>query len=152
TTATLSPASPDGQAGWYTTPVQVTLGAADDASGVASTTYTVDGGPPQTYSSPFTLPTDGTHVVAYSSTDNAGNAEQVKQITVKVDVSNPPPPASIAPAERNGWYATPTVMLTGNDGAGSGIDGIFDRVDGSGAFELYTGPLTGFTTGNHFVQ
>ena len=52
----------------------------------------------------------------------------------------------------NGWYASPTLTLTGDDGAGgSGIAHIDYSLDG-GASTTYSGPISGFTTGNHFVQ
>src|SRR6185437_3841330 len=67
TGSSLSPASPDGANGWYLGPVQVTLSPSDATSGVASTTYTVDGGAAQTYSGPFTISADGSHTVQFWS-------------------------------------------------------------------------------------
>ena|GEM_PF-1907793 len=93
TTATLSPPAPNGTNGWYTGPVMVTLSATDyplsDPSGVQSTSYSVDGGPPQTYSAPFTLSSDGTHTVSFSSTDNRNNAETPQSIQIKIDQTKP---------------------------------------------------------------
>ena len=151
TTASVAPASPDLANGWYGSGPTVTLSPSDATSGVASTKYTIDGGAVQTYSAPFAVATEGAHTIAYWSTDNAGNQESAQQLTVKVDLNPPSSSAQITPAAQNGWYASPTVTLTGNDGAGSGIDHITYSVDG-GAFQTYTGPLSGFTTGNHFVQ
>ena len=44
TTATLDPAAPDGENGWYVSPVSVALDAVDEGSGVAGTEYRLDGG------------------------------------------------------------------------------------------------------------
>ena len=82
TTHTLAPAAPDGQAGWYRSPVAVTL--ATEAG--ATTEYKVGDGayagrtPRRSRSA-----TDGTHVVSYRSTDAAENVEAAKTVTVKVD-------------------------------------------------------------------
>jgi hypothetical protein len=151
TSASVSPAAPDLLNGWYGSAPTVTLSASDATSGVATTTYTVDGGSPQAYSAPFAVSGEGVHTIAYRSTDNAGNVESEHTLTVKVDLNAPVTTASISPAEQNGWYASPTVTLSGDDGAGSGIDHIDYSVDG-GAFQAYSGPLSGFSTGNHFVQ
>ena len=58
TTIALSPASPNGSNGWYkATAPTFTLSASDTSgSGVATTSYQVDGGTVQTYSSAVTIP------------------------------------------------------------------------------------------------
>jgi hypothetical protein len=87
TTATLNPAAPNGQDGWYLTPVTVTLTATDgvNGSGVDKTEYRVDGGVYQPYSAPFSIGSDGPHTVGFRSTDRAGNVEAEKTVTFKVD-------------------------------------------------------------------
>jgi hypothetical protein len=87
TTATLNPAAPNGQDGWYVSPVTVTLTADDglNGSGVDKTEYRVDGGAWQTYSAPFSVGSDGSHTVGFRSTDKAGNVEAEKTTTFKVD-------------------------------------------------------------------
>ena len=152
TTASLSPAAPDLLNNWYGSPVTVTLSPSDATSGLAATTYTIDGGPQLPYSAPFTISTEGSHTMKYWSVDNAGNVEPMNTVTVKVDLNPPSSSAQISPAIMNGWYASPTVTLTGNDGAGSGIDHISYKIDGEASWHVYSGPLSGFATGNHFVQ
>jgi hypothetical protein len=66
----------------------VVLSASDDNSGVANTYYTLDGGPQQTYSGPFT-PADGTHTLVFWSVDSAGNIEASHSVTFTEDVTAP---------------------------------------------------------------
>jgi hypothetical protein len=151
TTASVSPATPDLANGWYGVPVTVTLSATDSGSGVASTKYSIDGGAPQTYTSPFTISSEGSHTVSYWSIDNAGNTETAGTLTIKIDLNAPTTTATLTPSPQNGWYASPTLTLSGDDGAGSGVAHTDYALDG-GAFQTYSGPISGFSTGNHFVQ
>src|SRR5262249_13638896 len=74
--------------------------------------------------------------------------------TVTVTVADTAPPvttATLTPGLRNGWYASPALTLSATDGLGSGVASTQYALDG-GAWTTYTGPVSGFTTGNHFVQ
>ena len=62
--------------GWYTSDVMVTLLASDNLAGVQATYYALDGGPQQSYTTPFTVSGDGVHNISYWSVDAAGNAEE----------------------------------------------------------------------------
>ncbi len=90
-TAPLTTASfaPPNDGGWHAGAVPVTLSAADGASGVASTEFAVDGGAWTPYTEPVDVSGDGTHTVAYRSTDEAGNAETEKAATVRIDGAKP---------------------------------------------------------------
>ena len=81
--------TPGGDGASYTGSVKVTLSATDNLSGVHATYYTVDGGSQQTYSQPFTVAADGTHVLIYSSVDVAGNAEPTHSANVTIDSTAP---------------------------------------------------------------
>ncbi|MFW9966331.1 MAG: tandem-95 repeat protein, partial [Candidatus Thorarchaeota archaeon] len=74
----------EGEYGWYHSDVEVTLTATDDASGVASTVYSLNGFTWIPYSGPFVLSNPGEVTVYYYSTDNAGNVEDVKSATIKI--------------------------------------------------------------------
>lgn len=87
TTAQLT--GPSGTNGWYTGAVTVTLSALDNLSGVASTTFSLDGGPAQAYTQPFTLTADGPHTVNFNSSDVAGNVESARAVNIKVDQTPP---------------------------------------------------------------
>ncbi|HVC87411.1 MAG TPA: Ig-like domain-containing protein [Gaiellaceae bacterium] len=71
--------------------VTVQLSPTDSGSGVASTTYSVDGGPAQSGTSVL-IPAagnDGTHTIAYYSTDVAGNQEPTHTVQVVIDTTAP---------------------------------------------------------------
>lgn len=85
----LAPSSPQGNNGWYTSAVTVTLEATDATSGVNHTRYRINGGAWKTYREPFAIDTDGEHTVTYRSTDLAGNQENTSTISLKIDTEAP---------------------------------------------------------------
>jgi hypothetical protein len=101
------------------------------------------------------------HVIKYGvctiTASQPGNADyapapDVPQSFNITDSVAPVTTATLTPGLHNGWYASPTLTLTGDDGSGgSGIARIDYSLDG-GASQQYSGPISGFTTGNHFVQ
>ncbi len=63
--------------GVYETSATVTITAADEGgSGLAKTEYSLDGGPFQSYSAPFSVSTVGNHTVTARATDGAGNVAE----------------------------------------------------------------------------
>ncbi len=82
TTASVSPTPSAGQVNGLAT---VTLTATDATSGVATTSYSVDGATAQTYTAPFTITTGGVHTVTYHSVDQAGNIEATQTLMVQVN-------------------------------------------------------------------
>ncbi len=111
--------------GWYNSPVDISFTANDATSGMDHTSYklVVNGveGSWQTYTgSPVTISAEDTTVVKYYSVDVAGNTEDEKSYTIRIDsglptiVVNPTPSAS--------WYTTnPTFTFTFDDSL-SGVD------------------------------
>ncbi|HEY7591509.1 MAG TPA: DUF1349 domain-containing protein, partial [Actinophytocola sp.] len=81
--------APPNDAGWHDGAVPVILSAADETSGVASTEYSLDGGAWTPYTEPVDVSGDGTHTLAYRSTDEAGNAEAEKAATIRIDGTRP---------------------------------------------------------------
>ena len=109
---------------WTNAAVEITLDAFDSLSGVATTWFRVDGGAAQSGSS-VTVSAQGAHTISFWSVDAAGNAEVVKSIAVKVDLTAPT--ISGAPTtspNAAGWYHGPvSVHFTCADQAGlSGVD------------------------------
>lgn len=138
--------------GWYQAPAQVTLTASDDASGVGNTFYTIDGGPTQTYASPFNISAGGVHSINYWSVDAVGNSEHQQSLTVQVDITAPT--TMISPsgtAGNNGWYSSSvTVSLTASDNDQAGVATTYYSVD-SGATQTYAAPFTFSSSGMHTI-
>ncbi|UCE80866.1 MAG: PKD domain-containing protein, partial [Methanobacteriota archaeon] len=78
-----------GTDGWYTSPVEVTIHASDDSSGVDATSYTLDGGEWITYEAEFTVEADGSHSLLVRSEDVAGNTEEAQLEEFSMDCTNP---------------------------------------------------------------
>ncbi len=141
---TVAPATTDDYAGgsaWQTGPVSFALAASDATSGVAGTTWAVDGGATQS-GTDVIVTDDGEHTVTYASTDEAGNVEDVHNVTVRID-AGAPATADDAPA---GWRnADTSVALTPADalsGMTGGLAATTWELDG-GATQSGTNVLVG---------
>jgi len=75
--------------GWCNGSVDVTFNATDNLSGVSKTYYKIDDGEWKEYNGSFTVTSEGIHKIYFYSTDNAGNVEEVKNTTVKIDTTKP---------------------------------------------------------------
>jgi uncharacterized lipoprotein YddW (UPF0748 family) len=118
TGVTASPATPNGQNGWYTTKPTVTLNASDNCSGVATIEYSTDGGQTwQPYSGSFAIDSEGITTLLYRSTDRAGNTETPKSITFKIDTSAPVLSLSATPSVI--WPADNRIVNVRIDGTGT---------------------------------
>jgi len=150
TTATLPGVSQNQE--WFTSPVPVTLSASDNLSGVANTLYTINGGAPQTYTTAFTLSSDGVYTLEYWSVDNASNTETHKTRTVRIDSTAPVTQASASgTVGTNGWFRSAVqVSLSATDNL-SGVQNSFYRIDG-GATQTYTVAFLVSTLGQHTVN
>lgn len=84
--AATNPAAPNKE-GVFTTPVEVTLSASDNCSGVASTEYSLDGASWQPYTGAFTISDKGTTTISYRSADRAQNTEGVKTLPITIDLA-----------------------------------------------------------------
>ncbi len=132
-------------------------------SGDFTVSATASSGLPVTFSAQGTCTVSGTTVqlIRYgtcsitASQAGDGNRNAAPDVTRSFHITDSVPPvttATLTPSIRNGWYASPTLTLTGDDGsAGSGIAHIDYSLDGH-PYAVYTGPISGFSTGNHFVQ
>ncbi|MDQ0874542.1 hypothetical protein QFZ77_003201 [Paenibacillus sp. V4I3] len=127
TTATLSPAAPNGNNSWYTTDVSVNLSVSANVYGGAVTTeYQVNDGAWITYTGSIPAFGEGSYKFGYRSTDQAGNVEQLKTVEFKVDKTQPSlivqlDKTSIWPAEHK--MVTINATLNSSD-AVSGVESV----------------------------
>lgn len=70
--------------GAYAASAAVTLNASDNLSGVAGTSYELDGGAVQAYTAPIVIQGEGSHTLDYFSTDKAGNVESSKTLKIAI--------------------------------------------------------------------
>lgn len=158
--ATIDPAS---SLAWYrvasrsfTLNASDTAGPVDSNSGVASVTYTVDGGAPTTVMAtelPFTPATalgQGDHSVTFFATDNAGRVQPTQTARLRVDNGLPTLSPVVSPAANAaGWHSSEvTVTATASDavsgiasrGVATSADGTYlssQRVTAEGATTLF---------------
>jgi hypothetical protein len=153
TTATTRPTRPFGTDGWHDGAVTVTLTANDGAgSGVAATRYRVDGGAWQTYGGPVTIADAGVHELAYFSADAEGNAEAVRSLRVKVDMTPPVTSARLnGAAPRAEYVGAVRVALIRTDGEGSGAVATEYRI-GEGGWTTYAGSFDLEGLGGHRID
>ena len=140
TTASVAP--PSGS-GWYADGAEVTLSAVDGLSGVGQTRYRVDNGADQQYTVPFTFTASGKHVIAYWSTDQAGNQESAdgNALALWIDTAAPTITGSRTPANGHGWNNTDVVVSFTCDDSQSGTASCSDpaAVTTEGAGQSVTG-------------
>jgi uncharacterized cupredoxin-like copper-binding protein len=145
--------------GNYVGSATATLTATDDASGVDSVEYSLDGGAWTTYSAPVVVDTVGDHMLHYRATDVAGNTspEGMSDFTVVSggggDDTTPPTVSAALSGDQDAdgnYIGSATVTVTATDSE-SGVATVEYEVDDTG-FQPYTGPVTVSTPGDHAVQ
>jgi hypothetical protein len=113
--------------GQFFSPVTVTLSATDPApgSGIAATTYQLDGGPVATYTAPFQVTAVGSHTVTFHSTDNAGNVESMKSVSFTIVA----PSVTVAPS--SGIVGSSTTVTGSNFRKGETVRVFWDSTSGT---------------------
>src|SRR5260370_10558962 len=127
TTATQSPAP--NAAGWNNSNVNISLSATANAggSGVKQITFSATGAQPIASttvagaSASVNITNEGVTTISYFATDNAGNVETAKTLTVQIDETAPTTTAAPSPAANPaGWNNTNvTVSFSATDNPGS---------------------------------
>ena len=103
---TYSISSFEGKNGWHVSNVTIALNASDNASGINATYYRIDEGEWQEYKEEIVVTKQGEHIIEFYSIDNAGNEEEAKNLTVKIDKSEPETIYSISPSSPAGTVFT----------------------------------------------
>lgn len=127
TSVVLTPSSPQGPNGWYTSPVDLSLQASDGSgSGVAHSycvldLFELEGQIP--LCSPMTASTDGQHFFVYYSQDVAGNNEPGKEVQFKIDQLPPTDNPQLTGTQgTKGWWTSDVSVAWNWSDAGSGVD------------------------------
>ena len=74
---------------WYKADTLVSLEGHDNTSGIYATNYRINGGVFVQYNQEIDVTSEGINVIDYYSKDNAGNAEKLKSVEIKIDKTNP---------------------------------------------------------------
>jgi hypothetical protein len=136
---------------WHSSSVTLTFAATDDLSGVASTECALDGGA-WVRGASLTLAlgkkgvNSGVHVVAYRSTDLAGNVEAERYASVKLDGKVPATSSNVAEYSGTGSF---TLLLRPTD-AHSGVAATSYALDGKSYKTGTSVQITG--KGTHTVK
>ncbi len=141
-----------GSGTWFRSPVQVTVNGSDVGSGVSTIQVRSDGGAWSTYTSPFSIPTDGVHTVDSYGTDVAGHDGAIHSTAFGIDTIAPT--TSLKPdklPDALGRYASPLRVTLNADDATSGVRSISVRID-SGAWVAYSSPILLAGTGTHQLE
>ncbi len=142
-TAAASPATPDGDAGWYVSPVTVTATATDDVDPAPVVETSLDGAD-WVAGATVTIDTDGDHTLRVRARDAAGNTSVETALDLPIDRTTPEVAAT---ADREAR----TIVLNATD-ATSGVASIeWARAGGSPQWQSYSGPLTVATAGERIV-
>ncbi|MEM0449148.1 MAG: C1 family peptidase [Methanomassiliicoccales archaeon] len=78
-----------GAAEWFVSAVNLTLGFEDAVSGIYSAEWRLDGGDWQPYSGVVRINASGHHTLEWRSSDVAGNVQQTRQESFKIDLDKP---------------------------------------------------------------
>lgn len=141
--------------GNYLDSATVTLSATDDASGVASVEYSLDGAAFAPYTEPVVVNTPGAHMLHYRATDGAGNVspEGMAEFTVVEQDTTVPTVSGSVTGEQDAdgnYLGSAVVTITASDD-GSGVASIEYSMDGA-AFVPYTEPVQVSAAGAHEVR
>lgn len=152
TTASVVQSGGQPGAGFYNGPVEVTLSAADDLSGVDRTFYAIDGGAEQLYAAPFAVNGEQAHSITFHSVDKAHNVEAARTQSIVIDSTAPVTEATTAPAPNpSGWNnAAVDVSLSATDNL-SGVDTTRYTLDG-GPLQTYSAAFNVAGDGVHAVS
>ena len=129
-TAALAPAEPDGAAGWYRSPVTITLEGEDDRPEPVALEYRLDDGEWTAYAEPVAVEEDGEHAIDYRATDAADNVSEIGSTTFAIDTAPAVVTvAGVADGAAYGDSTTRTVSWTTTD-ATSGVASASATLDG----------------------
>jgi hypothetical protein len=121
--------------------IDLTLKASDATSGVENIYYSIDKAPYTTYSAPLKLETEKEYVIKYYAVDNVGNVEQLHELIINIDKSNPKSGYEVSgDFYENVISGRSKIILKSDDAAGIGADYIIYKLD-DGQEKKYLSPI-----------
>jgi hypothetical protein len=154
-TTTIGVSGSAGVNGWFRSNVTFALSASDNpgGSGVSYVEYSLNNGPFQRYSAPFSIEAQGTTIVRARATDEAGNTENPDVSTIVAIDSAPPVINVISPTSTDYLHSAVLQLSFGATDASSGIDGsVTARLDGTSVTSGATVQLLAMTLGSHTLE
>jgi hypothetical protein len=136
-TTTYSLSGIEGENDWYTSDVSVELSAEDDSYGVEYTNWRINDDPWSLYASSFSISFEGTNTLEFYSVDKAGNYENIKSVSIKIDRNRPTGQVSI---NNNAQYTSSvevTLTTLTQDEQGSGVAQMRFRNEGKTYEEVW---------------
>ncbi|MDF2658441.1 MAG: bacterial Ig-like protein [Paenibacillus sp.] len=147
---TVASVSGTGSGGWYKGPVTVALSVYGDSRYLRSTEYSLDEGVTWTsYTTPLVWTDNVEHTVLYRSTDTAGNVEEAKSVSIRIDILPPVTEAiMVGTLGSGGWFKSPVEVTLHAIDSQSGVHTIQQALtviestygQQGYAYQPYTGP------------
>lgn len=147
----------EGENGWYVSPVELELDAVDTISGVNWTLYRLVDEDWEEYTEPIELTEDGIHTYEFYSEDLAGNTEEVKNISVHIDVTAPEAWATVQSGEVSffakdeSWYCSLVEIGISASDDTSGVCCINYSID-ENEWQTYESAITILSDGEHSID
>jgi hypothetical protein len=143
-----------GLAGWYRSPVTVSLSAVDNASasGLATIEYRINDGAFQPYASPFVVSAQGTTQITARARDRAGNVESPLPASL-VAIDSFAPVATIASPEARDYLHSENVLVSFSAAdSGSGVQSVSAALDGGAVQNSQSISLPTQSLGPHTIE
>lgn len=134
--ATLDPAAPNGDNGWYVSDVTLTGSGSAEIGGPVTVEYKIGSGSYTELTGPLTLSDEGTTTVTLRAID--ANDNESDEITRIVKIDSVKPTVSLSTA--GSTEAERVVTATAADGSGSGVASIEYSID-AGGWQAYSAPI-----------
>jgi hypothetical protein len=132
--------------GWYDDKVIVSFDSTDSVSGVNAIYYKIGDGTPvklEGQSAAADIDIEGTSVITYWAVDNAGNQEQAKTFTVKIDRSVPVITSKLSPEKNEkGWNKYDVTLTLSAKDTYSGVKEIHYKIGEAGEEKIVAGDNT----------
>jgi len=125
---------------YFNEKIKIKFEAKDETSGVETSYYSLNGTAFQALQSDVELNEEKQYAIKYYSVDNVGNAEDVKEIKIVIDITNPETKLTAEPDKYENIVSPRTkISLEGSDNS-SLVKQTLYSID-NGAFRKYTSPI-----------